>query len=169
MQIIIFLILLGGIVKMETNKETNKEVTVENLIKNAESLSDINDIISKIDPSLRYEVINTIVESIDSDVIDMLKDERWNKSDAYRTYQQLKQEAVEMHKYDETPAKMIDVDRACTKVYTILLRMISILNNKDEELLAAINDLEILSGKKLTEWSDNNGLSNVQGKQDTTE
>lgn len=79
---------------------------------------------------------------------------------------QRRQKSREQEKWDNTPAKMKDVDRAVTNVYVILLKLISELNNTCNILADEANrlreerglpPLEIDAGLEKVEIKDNNG------------
>lgn len=142
---------------------------IAELLRNITDIESINKMLGSVGASARYVLINNTVEAIDSDTVGIIEDAKKNNIDEYQKYQQLKQEAIESHKHDMTPAKMIDVDKACTRVYSILLRMIAELNKRNEMLRESLNELRSSHALKECEWSDDNGIPNEQGQQDTVE
>lgn len=149
--------------------ETNMMENITELLKNITDIVSVNEMLESVNASMRYVLINNTIEAIDSDAVSIIEDAKKNNSNEYQRYQQLKQEAIESHKHDMTPAKMIDVDNACTRVYTILLRMIAELNKRNEILRESLNELRSSHALEECDWSDDDGISNEQGQQDTTE
>lgn len=144
-----------------------------------EDLTSINKLLSSLDPAVRYNVIKECSKDKKfNSVIGVEKLKAVGKictpDKPYQTYQDLKAEAINIYKHDNTTAAMIDVDRAVSRAYTILLTMISAINTTVNKQSEAINKIERVIGLELTNFDErggNNGndtgADDVQGNEDS--
>lgn len=160
---------------------TNEELQVsmkkiEEFI-NKNDMNSINNELEKMHPSTRYNVIGLITkwksftELVKKVRSEAMKQDAGSTNKPYQKYQDLKAEAVKMHEHDNTPAKMIDVDRAVWNAYCICIRMIGMVNSKVDKQSEAINRIEKTLGLEPTDFnegSDGNGTitDNVQKYED---
>ena len=100
--------------------------------------------------------------------------------DNYQLFQDIKIRAKQSWDHDHKMAMMMDVDRACSNVYTLLLRIFKVHNDTYVEELnqirTAINRIEEKVGLELTSWEEpkadnstdggNNNAGDVQGVQE---
>lgn len=100
--------------------------------------------------------------------------------DSYQLFQDIKARAKQSWDHDHKMAMMMDVDRACMNVYTLLLRIFKVHNDTYVEELnqirTAINRIEEKVGLELTSWEEpktdnstdggNNDAGDVQGVQE---
>ena len=81
-----------------------------------------------------------------------------SKQELYQLFQAIKIEAKESWDYDHKPATMSDVNKACTNVYTIMLRLMNVQNTQHNEevnkIQSAINRIEKKLGIEPTVWED---------------
>lgn len=156
-----------------TQEELDKVVErINNIIYDGSmELSDINEILKNLHSSVRYYVIGAFDK--DRRFKDIIRQARNNAIDGsdtnklYQTYQDLKREANDMHKHDESTAKMKDVDRACMNVYTLLVKMIGALNQTLIQQGEAINKIEGKLGIDMTGFGgDSNDMQGNKGDND---
>ena len=144
---------------------------IRNVIGSCKTIKEINDFLETLTISNRYVAIRDLVGRTKDR---MIRDQRYldeESKEEYQRYQQIKQEAEESYKHDNKAARMIDVDRACTQVYSILLRMISEQQKMIDKLQKAVNAVERETEIEPTEWhpeevinNDNDTEKNVQGE-----
>lgn len=123
------------------------------------TIKELNDFLNVLEPDNRYIAIRDYVGRKKGDMIKSKRyiDDDDNKAE-YQRYQDLKQEAEIRYKRDYSPAKLIDVDRACTNVYTILLRMIA----EQQKQIDALNERVGITVEGITD--DNITKEDVQGE-----
>lgn len=152
-----------------TNIEVSDEI-LEKKIMDANNPDNVIDILDKLHPSYCYHVMHIPTVKQKLKVIS----DRIRKDDVkkYQLYQDIKMRAEKSFRHDNTHAKMIDVDRAVTKAYSILLGMISQLNAVVNAQSEAINRLERVTGINETNFyggdEDDSKHEDVQRKQDNT-
>lgn len=106
------------------------------------NINKLNDALSKMGASDRYEIIVEICEKGKYDnLYRIVEAAKLHNVPAYQLYQDLYMEADKAHTHDNLYAKMLDVDRACTKVYTILLNMIAKMNQELVSLSSKVDTL----------------------------
>lgn len=132
-------------------------------IVSAKSLEEINKIIEPLHPSDRFIVIRDHINHTMQHLIKAAKNT--NDVEHYQVFQEMKYEAKKAYEHDHSPAKMIDVDKACTKIYGILLRMIGEQQQAINKLQSQIDTLNEKNGIKVeVEGDDVNKQEDVQGK-----
>lgn len=149
----------------ETKQNVIKDGNVEKFLKALDQMA----------ASKAYIVIRDEMTSKD---IKMIKD---SGKDNYQLFQDIKDRAKQSWDHDHKMAMMMDVDRACHNVYTLLLRIFKIHNDLNTEELnqirTAINRIEEKVGLELTSWEEpkadnsidggNNDAGDVQGVQES--
>lgn len=85
---------------------------------------------------------------------------RIGNTDLKKSFYQREELERERYVHDNSPAKMKDVDRAVTAAYTMLLKMVSMVNNDNvdsmvvfKEVRGAINAIEEKLGMQPTTWT----------------
>lgn len=133
------------------------------------------DAIDKMAASKAYLVIRDEMTSKD---VKAIKD---SGKDNYQKFQDIKIRAKQSWDHDHKMAMMMDVDRACLNVYTLLLRIFKVHNDTYVEELnqirTAINRIEEKVGLEPTSWEEpktdnstdggNNNAGDVQGVQES--
>lgn len=147
-----------------------------NKILECETLEEINNILDKLHPSDAYDIIM----STEREYRHIINKYRPAASDEpiattykeiYQTYQDIRLNAKKSYDHDMTVAKMIDVDKAVSKAYTILLRMISEVNKVVSKQCDAINKIEKHLGLEETVFykeDDANGTAKLLNEQGST-
>lgn len=110
----------------------------------------MNKLRQMIDNSTNIELVNYLEKLPDSDryivIRDYVDDHRircikeLEDGKIYQQFQVLKGEATKSWQHDHTTATMMDVDKALTKVYGILLRMLKTSNDDTDKILNNIQD-----------------------------
>lgn len=133
---------------------------INNSITNCTTLKELNDFLDTMHPSDRYLIIKDRLK----DKFTMINGAKYSKNKAdkeeYERYQEIKQGAKASYDHDNKYAKMIDVDKACTKVYGLLLTMIREQNNR----IGNIEDILEVKTKEDGADNDNNKQKDVKGQ-----
>lgn len=139
---------------------------------------DIDGFLTSLDQVSASKAYLIIRDNMTNKHIKAIKD---SGKDNYQKFQDIKLRAKESWDHDHKMAMMMDVNRACTNVYTLLLRIFKVHNDTYVEELSqirtAINRIEEKVGLKPTVWEDpkpktdddggnNNDAGNVQGVQE---
>lgn len=116
-----------------------------------------------------------IRDELTNNHIKMIKD---SGKDNYQLFQDIKIRAKQSWDHDHKVAVMMDIDKACHNVYTLVLRIFKAHNDLYTEELnqirTAINRIEEKVGLPLTTWEEpkdnstdggNNDVNDVQGVQ----
>lgn len=164
------------------NTETNPK-----LVKMLEEgkIKEFLDILDQTHASKVYEIIR---DNITPKHIRMIKEASDSTNCYYQTFQDIKLKAKQSWDHDHKMASMADVDRACTNLYTLVLRIIKALGDgtarEFDTVHLAINKIEEKLGLEITNWSEepqdiqptaetetdndggNNDVDDVQGVQE---
>lgn len=139
---------------------------------------DIGGFLTSLDQIAASKAYLVIRDDMTNKHIKAIKD---SGKDNYQMFQDIKIRAKQSWDHDHKMAMMMDIDRACTNVYTLLLRIFKVHNDTYVEELsqirAAINRIEEKVGLEPTVWddpkpktddggNDNNDAGNVQGVQE---
>lgn len=142
-------------------------VTKEDIIKNIEAqingcktAKELVEMLDKMHLSDAYKAIEDIVgKSLTARRL--LEEAKEKDLETYQTFQDILENGRKSYEHDQSPARMIDVDMAATKVYTILLRMIGELNGGNDAIVSvlykmatAINKIEEKNGLELTKFDE---------------
>lgn len=146
---------------MDIRTNVDAKVIIEKIDKFVvdKDLKGINGALKELHPSVRYYVISEYTkykefnDIIKAERVKTQRGEYTNSMDKpYQMYQDLKKEAIDSNKHDNTPAKMIDVDRAITQAYVILVNMIGTINKTLNVQSEAINRIEERLGIDKTDF-----------------
>lgn len=139
------------------NREEFKK-NINETFSNVKTIEELNKVLDSMHPSDAHTVINDMLKN-NLKIRKIINTAR-NADDKsqYQLYQHIKMSAKKSYEHDMTPARLIDVDMVATRVYTILLGMISEMNKiliKQEE---SINTIERKIGLDITDFTggDNN-------------
>lgn len=138
---------------------------------------DIPTFLAHLDNMAASKAYLVIRDEMTSQHIKAIKD---SGKDNYQLFQDIKARAKQSWDHDHKMAMMMDVDRACLNVYTLLLRIFKAHNDSYVEELnqirTAINRIEEKVGLELTSWEEpkpdnstdggNNDANDVQGVQE---
>lgn len=138
---------------------------------------DISGFLAKLDNMAASKAYLVIRDQMNSHHIKAIKD---SGKDNYQLFQDIKARAKQSWDHDHKMAMMMDVDRACVNVYTLLLRIFKAHNDSYVEELnqirTAINRIEEKVGLEPTSWEEpkadnstdggNNDAGDVQGVQE---
>lgn len=152
------------------NNEIMEEKKIEGMISKIES-EDIKGFLAEIDQMAASKAYLVIRDSIQQKHIKMIRE---SGKDNYQLYQDIKSRAKQSWDYDHRVPIMLDINRACMNVYTLVLRLMRAHNDDTTSELnaikSAINRIEEKIGIEPTIWdidSDNDGgdsnVSNEQG------
>lgn len=114
---------------------------IKESINNVEDLKGLNEVLGNMHPSDVYSIINDCVNQ-NIRLRGIINDAKKNDVKTYQEYQHIKMEATRSYKHDMQYARNIDVDKALTRMYKILLRMIGLLNQIVIKQGEAINKIE---------------------------
>ena len=157
-----------------------REMTVEEkrridgMIAKIES-GDIKGFLDDIDQMAASKAYLVIRDDIEQKHIKMIRE---SGKDNYQLYQDIKSRSKQSWDYDHRVPVMLDINKACTNLYTLILRLIRAYNNDtNDELNAiktAINRIEEKIGIEPTMWEigsivSNGGDSNVSNEQGVKE
>lgn len=143
------------------NCENCEEVEVNENVENVEEQEDKQ---FKVDPNLvkkihgmgDSELYTYLTKSSNSDLLILvdyyLSEKQKHKLNDLKKFAEIKVRYSVTMSHDRKPATMSDIDRACTLVYKMLLKMISQLNKEVTLTQEAINEIEKHLGKSITEW-----------------
>jgi Mg2+ and Co2+ transporter CorA len=138
---------------------------------------DISGFLAKLDNMAASKAYLVIRDDMTNQHIRAIKE---SGKDNYQLFQDIKARAKQSWDYDHKMAMMMDVDRACMNVYTLLLRIFKAHNDSYAEELnqirTAINRIEEKVGLEPTSWEEpksdnstdggNNDAGDVQGVQE---
>ena len=96
--------IMNGVVQNPTKEQINK--ALEETVREFKSLKDLNDFLTQLHPSDAYNVITNIVRPSTNMIV---KREQKNKSDDYKIFQNITQEAKKMYDYERKNATIFDV------------------------------------------------------------
>lgn len=157
----------------QVTKEDIKNQIIEQ-INNCQTAKDLVELLDKMHPSDAHKAIEDFV-SKSLTARRLLEDARNNDLETYQTFQDILENSRKSYEHDQLPAKMIDVDMAATKVYTILLRMIGELNGGNDAIVSvlykmatAINKIEEKNGLELTVFNEFKVDAEESDSNDTT-
>lgn len=165
---------------MEDNKDLQRQKSPEELraevTKILESCKSAGEMVGHLesvrDRSSLYIIIRDLVTPA---MARMIRDD----TEAYKRYQNLKRDADTSWKHDHSMATMLDLDRVCTRVYTLLLQVIKSLKDTIDEqgqtldaVTKAINTIEKQCGVAVTAWptsdiSEDDNNVHVKGSEET--
>ena len=141
-----------------TKKDIRKQIRDQ--VNNCKTAKDLVELLDKMHPSDAYKAIEDYVSN-NLTIRRLLEDACDNDLETYQTFQDILENGRKSYERDQSPAKMIDVDMAATKVYTILLRMIGELNSGNDtiasvlyKMATAINKIEERNGLELTTFNE---------------
>ena len=139
------------------NREEFKK-NINEALDNVETIEELNKVLDSMHPSDAHTVINDMLKN-NLKIRKIINTAR-NADDKsqYQLYQHIKMSAKKSYEHDMTPARLIDVDMVATRVYTILLGMISEMNKILIKQGEAINTIERKIGLDVTDFTggDNN-------------
>ena len=129
------------------------------------SLKDLNDFLTKLHPSDAYKTIRDIVHPQSSMMI--IKEQK-NATEEYKRFQDIQQEAKKVFEYENKSATIFDVQNISTnvaqvvmqKMYGILVRMISKLDDELGKVESAVNTIEEHNGLSVTKFDEEEGDNN---------
>lgn len=138
---------------------------------------DIPAFLAKLDNIAASKAYLVIRDEMTNHHIKAIKDSGKNN---YQLFQDIKARAKDSWDHDHKMAMMMDIDRACHNVYTLLLRIFKVYNDAHNEELnqirTAINRIEEKVGLEPTSWEEpkadnstdggNNDAGDVQGVQE---
>ena len=149
---------------------SQQEQVMEQIKKELESLKtakEIYDYISGMHPSDVYTILSTIVKPkiTRSGMGKLINECKATNPDLYAMFKELQMKATASHNHDISTPRMIDVDRAVSKAYSITLRLISEINKRQNEvddtlikIEQAINKIEEHLGfEEVTKFDDCKG------------
>lgn len=161
--------------QMET-QVTKEEIReqIREQVNNCKTATDLVELLDKMHPSDAYKTIEDFV-SKSLAARKLLEEAKDNDLKTYQTFQDILENGRKSYEHDQSPAKMIDVDMAATRVYTILLRMIGELNGGNDAIVSvlykvamAINKIEEKNGLELTEFNEFKADAEEGDNNDTT-
>lgn len=139
------------------NREEFKK-NINEALDNVETIEELNKVLDSMHPSDAHTVINDMLKN-NLKIRKIINTAR-NADDKsqYQLYQHIKMSAKKSYEHDITPARLIDVDMVATRVYTILLGMVSEMNKTLIKQGEAINTIERKIGLDITDFTggDNN-------------
>lgn len=139
---------------------------INKMIKMIES-GDIKGFLDDIDQVAASKAFVIIRDNIKSRHIKMIKE---SGIDNYQLFQDIKIRAKQSWDYDHKTPSMNDIDRACTNVYVLALRLMKVHNDAIiEELNAirsAINKIEEKIGIDPTVWEQDLQIPDINDKGD---
>lgn len=156
------------------NNETNPK-----LVKMLEE-GKIKEFLDTLDQTHASKVYEIIRDNITPRHIRMIKEASDSTNCYYQTFQDIKLKAKQSWDHDHKVATMADVDRACTNLYGLVLRIIKSLSDGTIRELGAvhlaINKIEEKLGIEITDWNaqptdetndgGNDNVNDVQGVQE---
>lgn len=136
-----------------------------------EFLKKVNEMLDSMDKSDAHTVIQKYIEPKSKIMARVSSVLRADKKE-YQKYQAIRIEARDSYLHDNKQAKMIDVDRAVSAAYTIVVSMIGQLNRILMRQGEAINKIEERLGIEVTDFieevkDDTTKHDDVQGDEDT--
>lgn len=128
------------------------------------NIKDFLEVIDQMSASKAYLVIRDELTQKDIKAI------KESGKDNYQKFQDIKIRAKQSWDHDHKMAMMMDVDRACRNVYTLLLRIFKVHNDTYVEELnqirTAINRIEEKVGLELTSWEEPKPDNSTDGGND---
>lgn len=149
--------IMNGVVQNPTKEQINK--ALEETVREFKSLKDLNDFLTQLHPSDAYNVITNIVRPSTNMIV---KREQKNKSDDYKVFQNITQEAKKMYDYERKNATIFDVQtisagiaqQVCQQMYGIAVRMISKVDDELGRVEVALNTIEEHIGLSVTNFEE---------------
>ena len=142
------------------NREEFKK-NINETLNNVETIEELNKVLDSMHPSDAHTVINDMLKN-NLKIRKIINTARIaDDKSQYQLYQHIKMSAKKSYEHDMTPARLIDVDMVATRVYTIMLGMISEMYKILIKQGEAINTIERKIGLDVTDFTG--GDNNVTG------
>ena len=137
------------------------------------NLKDINDFLIKLHPSDAYRAIRDFIQPKTNKIV---RAEQREKSDEYARFQNITQEAKKVFDYEHKHASIFEVhqitESAVQRVYGILVRMISKVDDELGRVEHAVNTIEGHLGLGVTKFEEecnNNDTAKTDDEQRSEE
>jgi hypothetical protein len=157
--------IMNGSVQNPTKEQINE--ALKETVTGFKTLKDLNDFLVKLHPTDVYNIIRDYIHPSTNSVVN---DAKVADLDEYKRFQDIKQEAKKVYDYESKTATIFDVKQISTNIaqaltqrmYGILVRMISKLDDELGKIESAVNMLEEHNGLSVTKFDEE------ENKDDTT-
>lgn len=149
---------------------------LEETIREFTSLKDLNEFLTKLHPSDAYKAIRDIVQPKTNMMV--MREQR-DKTEDYKQFQAIQQEAKKIFDYERKTATIFDVHQISTSIaqqvsqqmYRIAVRMISKLDDELGRVEQAVNTIEEHTGLSVTNFveEENNNDTTESGNEQRSE
>lgn len=141
------------------------------------ALKDLNDFLVKLHPTDVYNIIKDYIHPTTNFIVNRAKEE---DVEEYKRFQDIQQEAKKIFEYESKSATIFDVKQISTdiaqaltqRVYGILVRMVSKLDDELGKVESAVNIIEEHNGLSVTNFGEeenNNDTTKSRNEQGSTE
>lgn len=169
--------ILSGNVPNVTKEQVAE--AIKETVTSFKTLKDLNDFLLKLHPTDVYNIIKDYIHPTNNFLINRAKQE---DVEEYKRFQDIQQESKKMFDYESKTATIFDVKQISTniaqtlnqKMYGILVRMISKLDDELGKVESAVNIIEEHNGLSVTNFgeednrNDTTESSNEQGSKETS-